>query len=370
MQSTEDSKFMRLALREARKGLGHTSPNPAVGAIIVKQGRVLAGGYHRRAGLPHAEVEALNKLGGRAPGATLYVNLEPCHHQGRTPPCTASILQSKLRRVVVGMPDPNPAVTGGGNRFLRENGIEVTTGVLQAEGERLNEAFVKFVTTGRPFVTVKSAMTLDGWTAASSGHSQWVSNEKSRRAVHRLRDRSDAVLVGVGTVLADNPRLTVRSKRGRGRNPLRVIADTHLRTPLDAVVAEGGSEGRTIIFFGDPAGRAKQETLQRKGVRTRKLPCRGGSVDLAALLDELGRMSVTSLLVEGGAGLIGSLLRQKLVDKFYIFKAPKLLCGGDGFPMAAGAGALGMDQCLHLKNIRLRRYDDDILIVGYPEYGS
>jgi diaminohydroxyphosphoribosylaminopyrimidine deaminase/5-amino-6-(5-phosphoribosylamino)uracil reductase len=331
---------------------------------------VLAKGHHRGAGLPHAEVEALNQLGGRAPGATLYVNLEPCHHYGRTPPCTAGILQSRLKRVVVGMADPNPAVIGGGSRFLRENGLEVTSGVLQAESRRLNEAFVKFVATGRPFVTVKSALTLDGWAATSTGHSQWVSNEKSRRAVHRLREVSDAVLVGVGTVLADNPRLTVRYKRGGGRDPLRVIADTHLRTPLNAAVVEGGPEGRTVIFFGGSPGRAKQESLERKGVRTRKLPCMGESVDLSALLDELGKMSVTSLLVEGGAGVIGSLLRQKIVDKFHIFKAPKLLCGGDGFPMAAGAGALQMDQCLRLKDIRIRRYDDDILIVGYPEYSA
>ena len=310
---------MRMALNQARKGLGRTSPNPAVGAVIVKEGKVLAKGYHRKAGGPHAEIEALRKLDGKAPGATMYVTLEPCNHKGRTPPCTKAILESGIQRVVIGMKDPNPAVKGGGAAFLARHAIDVKVGVLEPECSEINEGFSKYVATGRPFVMVKSAQTLDGWTATAQGDSKWISGDRSRGYVHQMRNQVDAIMVGVGTVLADDPQLTCRLKGGKGKDPLRIVVDTHLRTPENARILTQDSSAGTI-------------------------------------------------LVEGGAGIIGSLLRGKLVDKFYIFKAPKILGGGDGKPMADGPGPRMMNRSLILKKLRVKRFHDDILVIGYPDY--
>jgi len=363
-----DVKFMKKALREARKGLGRTSPNPAVGAVIVRRGEIVARGYHRRAGLPHAEAEALNKLERTSPGDSLYVTLEPCNHVGKTPPCTHAILKSGIKRVVIGMKDPNPMVAGGGCEFLREHGIEVVTNVLESECSRLNEDFLKFVSLGRPFVIAKSALTMDGWIATSSGHSRWITNDKSRQFVHRLRDRVDAVMVGIGTVLADNPSLTARLPKGKGRDPLRVIVDTHLRTPLNSKVMIHDSTADTLLVNCEDAWSGDQERFRAKGVSTLVCPTKAGKIDLAVLLSKLGEMSITSLLVEGGASITGSMLREKLIDKFYIFKAPKILGGDDGIPMAAGPGAKRMDECVNLKEIRVRRFGDDTLIRGYPVY--
>lgn len=359
---------MKEALREARKGMGRTSPNPAVGAVIVRDGRIVAKGYHRKAGLPHAEIEALGKLGGKAPGDVLYVTLEPCNHHGKTPPCTEAILRSGLRRVVVGMTDPNPMVTGGGCEFLRQNGIEVVTGILETECRLLNEVFVKFVTTGRPFVVAKSALTLDGWTATSSGHSKWITNERSRQFVHRLRNQMDATMVGIGTVLADNPSLTARLERRRGKDPLRIVVDTHLRTPLCAKVLNPESPATTLIVVKSDLRDDSREIFQKKGASIISCPIKAGLIDLDALMNILGRMSITSVLVEGGASIMASMLREKLIDKFYIFMAPKILGGEDGIPMAAGPGVKRMEECLVLKDIRIRRFADDILVIGYPYY--
>jgi diaminohydroxyphosphoribosylaminopyrimidine deaminase/5-amino-6-(5-phosphoribosylamino)uracil reductase len=355
-------------LREARKGMGRTSPNPAVGAVIVRDGRIVAKGYHRKAGLPHAEIEALGKLGGKAPGDVLYVTLEPCNHHGKTPPCTEAILRSGLRRVVVGMTDPNPRVTGGGCEFLRHNGIEVVTGILETECRLLNEVFVKFVTTGRPFVVAKSALTLDGWTATSRGHSKWITNERSRQFVHRLRNQMDATMVGIGTVLADNPSLTTRLERRRGKDPLRILVDTHLRTPLCAKVLNPESPVTTLIVVKSDLRDDNREIFQKKGASLIACPIKAGLIDLNALMNILGRMSITSVLVEGGASIMASMLREKLIDKFYIFMAPKILGGEDGIPMAAGPGSKRIEECLVLKNIRIRRFADDILVMGYPCY--
>jgi diaminohydroxyphosphoribosylaminopyrimidine deaminase/5-amino-6-(5-phosphoribosylamino)uracil reductase len=363
-----DEKFMREALRQARKGMGQTSPNPTVGAVIVRNGKVLSTGYHREAGLPHAEVEALNKLGAKATGDTLYVTLEPCNHYGRTPPCTEAIVSSGIKRVVVGMKDPNPGVSGGGCEFLRDNGIQVKAGVLETECRQINEAFLKFVTSRRPFVIVKSALTLDGWTATATGHSQWITNDKSRQFVHRLRDQVDGVMVGVRTVLADDPLLTVRLRRGRGRNPLRIVVDTHLRTPVNARILHQDSSSNTLIAVSADVPAEERRRFQREGVSILTCPTRGEMIDLGALMDILGTMSVTSLLVEGGASIIGSMLRERLIDKFFIFNSTKILGGDDGIPMAAGPGPKRIDQCLALKDIQTRRFGNDIMIVGYPDY--
>ena len=358
---------MREALRQAGRGNGRTSPNPMVGAVIVRNGEIIASGYHKKAGDNHAEVEALKVIGGKSgKGDILYVTLEPCNHQGRKPPCTEAILRSGLKRVVVGMKDPNPTVSGGGSRFLKEKGVEVKVGVLEAECRHLNEAYIKFVTTGRPFVMVKTAQTMDGWTATSTGHSKWITNEKSRRYVHRLRDRVDGVMVGVGTVIADDPSLTTRLKNRRVKDPVRIVVDTHLRTPRDAKVINHDSPSMTILVIGEGVPNDQLIKREENLISTVVCPVKDGKIDLAVLMDMLGDMSVTSLLVEGGSSIMGSLIRERLVDKFYIFKAPKILGGDDGLPMAGGAGPKRMDECLTLTIQRINRFGEDTLFIGYP----
>lgn len=360
---------MRVALREARKGLGRTSPNPATGAVIVRDGEVVAKGYHKKAGSAHAEVEALNRLGGKAPGATLYVTLEPCNHFGRTPPCTQAILKSGIQRVVIGMRDPNPVVAGGGCESLVCGGLEVRVGVLEEECRQLNEAFLKFVKFRRPFVILKSAMTLDGWTGSSTGDSKWITNEKSRGFVHKLRGQVDAVMVGVGTVISDNPFLTTRLSGGRrrGRDALRIVVDTRLRTPVHSSVVGEESSSRTVIAVGEDVPSEIVSTFEERGVWIVPCPLKDGRIDLMSLMETLGKRSVMSVLVEGGATLGGSMIRERLVDKFHIFMSPKVFGGSDGVPMAKGRGPLRMGDCLSLRDIRIRRFGSDIMITGYPE---
>lgn len=360
---------MRAALREAGKASGRTSPNPMVGAVIVRGDRILARGYHRGPGQKHAEVAALSDLGQKVRrGDILYVTLEPCHHFGRTPPCTLAILESGIRRVVIGMTDPNPHVTGGGAGYLSENGVEIRTGILEPECRRLNEAYVKHVTTGIPFIIVKSAQTLDGWTATATGHSKWITNDSSRRFVHRLRDRVDAVMVGIGTISADDPSLTTRLSGKNARDPVRVVVDTNLRISPQAKVIRHNSAAGTFIAVGPGVSGKRLESIESEGVSIIRCPVKKGLIDLKALFHRLGEMSLNSVLVEGGSGITGSLIRDRLVDKFYIFKAPKILGGEDGLPMASGRGAKRMDECLNLKEIKVRRFKEDILIAGYPVY--
>ncbi len=366
-----DIKFMKQAIRLAAKGLGRTSPNPAVGAIIVREGRVIASGYHKKAGQNHAEVEALSMIGGEGmAGDTIYVTLEPCNHYGRTPPCTEAILKSGINNVVIGMPDPNPSVAGGGAEFLMSKGIGVVSGVLEAECRRLNEGFIKHVTTGRPFVIAKSALTLDGWSATSTGDSKWITNERSRDFVHRLRDRVDAIMTGVGTIISDDPYLTARPGKRRGRDPVRIIVDTHLRIPHNAKVLNHDSGSETIVAVGDHVPPELVRDIEKPGVSTMTCPLKDGRIDLSALVGALGKMPFTTILVEGGAGIMGSMIREELIDKFYIFKAPCILGGDDGIPMARGKGPERMNQSVLLRDMELRRFGEDILITGYPEYAK
>jgi len=364
-----DIRFMKEALRLAKKGLGRTSPNPVVGAVIVRKGHIIASGYHKKAGGDHAEVEALSMLGNKAEANdTMYVNLEPCNHYGKTPPCTMAILKSGLKKVVIGMLDPNPGVKGGGAEFLLEKGIEVRSGVLESECRRLNEAFIKYIITGMPFVIAKSALTMDGWSATSTGHSKWVTGDQSRNFVHRLRDRVDGVLVGVGTIIADNPSLTTRIGSRRGRDPIRIIVDTYLRIPQDAKVLNLDSDSMTLLATGKDIKPGLLKKFERDGVSIVRCPIKDGRVDLKSLMIELGRRSVASLMVEGGSSVMGSMIREMLIDKFYIFKAPRIFGGDDGFPMARGAGPVMMDKSLMMKDIRTRRFGGDILITGYADY--
>ncbi len=360
--------YMREALREARKGLGKTHPNPAVGAVIVRNGHIIARGYHKRAGTDHAELVAIKRVKGRIkPTDVLYVTLEPCNHYGRTPPCTHAIINSGIKNVVIGMKDPNPGVKGGGVEFLKRNNIRVTSGILEQECKRLNEAYIKFVSTGIPFIVAKSALTLDGFTATRNGDSKWITNEKSRAFVHRLRAQVDGIMVGIGTVLKDNPLLTVRMVRGSQKNPVRIIVDTHLKIPHNSEVLNDEST-ETILAVGQRVPDKRIDSLKKDHVSVIKCPMSRNGIDLLELMKRLGKREMVNILVEGGATLMGSMIRERLIDKFYIFKAPRVLGGSDGIPLAKGRGPSTIEESLRLKDVRFRRFDQDMLIYGYPDY--
>ncbi|HSR36492.1 MAG TPA: bifunctional diaminohydroxyphosphoribosylaminopyrimidine deaminase/5-amino-6-(5-phosphoribosylamino)uracil reductase RibD [Desulfurivibrionaceae bacterium] len=368
--SLTDFDYMRLALAEAKKGLGRTSPNPAVGAVVVRNGTVVGKGYHRRAGTPHAEVHALNASGAKAKGATIYVTLEPCNHTGRTPPCTQAILASGIRQVVIGMADPNPWVNGGGAEYLAAQGISVTSGVLEAECRAINRPFIKHTTTGLPWVILKAGMSLDGRIATVTGHSSWITGKQSRLHVHRLRDRSDAILVGVGTALADDPSLTARLPGRRGRDPVRVVLDTELRLPATAKMLTQQSASRTMIFCGPQPAAQKVAALETAGALVRPVAlARDGGLDLKLVLRQLGSEGITSVLVEGGGTVHGALLRGGLVDEVQLFVAP-IFIGADGVPVVGGQGVSVVDQAPRLTEVRTRRFGDDVLIEGLLAGGT
>jgi len=355
---------MKMALELAQQGRGWTSPNPMVGAVVVKDGTVVGIGFHQAAGGPHAEIHALNDAGEKARGATLYVTFEPCNHTGRTPPCTQAILRSGIKRVVAGMKDPNPRVTGGGLAFLKSQGLDVSVNVCKDECRRLNEIFIKYVTTSLPFVILKCAATLDGRIATRTGDSKWITNPLSRQFVHELRHAVDAIMVGIGTVLKDNPRLTTRLEGRKGSDPIRIVLDTHLSIPPDARLLQLPSGSDTLIVTGSSAPAEKRRMLKRPGVRVLALKDHAGQIDLTALVRELGRMGITSLLIEGGSRVNGSALKAGIVDKICIFYAPKI-CGGDGVPVCEGTGVNLMEETMQITHISVRRFADDVMIEGY-----
>jgi len=359
----ETSAYLRQALRLARKGSGRTSPNPLVGAVVVRGGQVVGAGYHQKAGGPHAERIALEQAGRKARGATLYVNLEPCNHTGRTPPCTEAILESGVKEVVFGMEDPNPRVAGGGGPYLRSQGIEVSGGLLERECRALNEVYLKWVTTGLPFVTLKAALSLDGKIATRSGDSQWISNEQSRARVHRLRSRVDGILVGIGTVLADDPLLTPRLSRKKNRTPLRVIVDPQLKIPLPAQLFS--DPGPVLIAAAEGAPKKKAADLRRKGVEIVLFPTKGGRIDLKALLAYLGQKEVTGLLVEGGAEIFSSFLSEGLADRLWLFYAPILIGGQSAKGMVGGRGVATVAEALRLERLKWRSLGGDFFVEGY-----
>ena len=365
-----DEGFMKQTLRLAKKGLGSTSPNPLVGALVVKDGKIIGSGYHKKAGAPHAEIEALSKAGKKAKGATLYVNLEPCNHYGRTPPCTKALLKSSVKKVVVGMVDPNPHVAGGGCEFLSSHGVKVKCNVLEEECKRLNEVYIKYITKDKPFVILKGALTLDGWIATQTGNSKWITGEKSRKFVHSLRKRVDAILVGVETVIVDNPFLTPYLIGRSTSDPFRIIVDTNLRIPLHSRVFDSPKSGLTIIAVGSNVESEKRKKIEDLGARVVKCQIKNGRIDIADLLDEIAKMSISSVLVEGGATLFGSVIREGLVDKYYMFLAPKILGGDNGVPFARGPGCDSIENCALLKDLMVRRFDDDIMIEAYPRRHS
>lgn len=357
-----DEQMMARAISLARNGLGRTSPNPLVGAVIVRDGRIVAEGWHRKAGTPHAEIHALNMAGELARGATVYVSLEPCAHYGRTGPCARALVEAGVSRVVVAMTDPNPKVAGKGIAILQEAGIEVTTGVLEQEARQLNEVFLKWMTTGLPFVALKTAMTLDGKIATAAGQSQWITNEASRYETHRLRDIYDGILVGINTALADNPSLTTRLKEYQGRNPVRIVVDSRARLPLTAKLVTDGA-ARTIVAVTEQAPAERVEALRSAGV---EIIVAGSSnhVDMQSLMEQLGAMKITSVLVEGGGSVNFSLLQAGLVDRVYAFIAPKLVGGRDALTPVEGEGFQELDRAVELENIQLRQLGSDVLLTG------
>lgn len=359
-----DSGFMTLAIKEARKGRGKTSPNPCVGAVVVKNGRVIGKGYHRKAGTDHAEVAALAAAGPAARGGTIYVTLEPCNHQGKTPPCTEKILAAGIRRVVVGMSDPNPLVNGGGNAYLADHGLALVSGLLEAECHQLNRPFIKHVTTGLPWVIMKAGLSADGRIATGSGHSNWVTCEAARLQAHRLRDQADAILIGSGTALADDPSLTTRLSGRRGHDPLRVLLDSSLRVTPEAKMFQLDSPAKTWIFCRPGADPRRCRQLTAAGAIVKMVAeAPTGGLDLLAVLRALGQADITSLLVEGGGQVHGAFLKQNLYDQANLFIAP-LFLGAEGIPVVGELGLDRIDEGKRFRVVKTRRFGSDLMIEG------
>jgi len=353
---------MRLALRLARKGRGRVSPNPLVGAVVVKDGKIIGRGYHRAYGEAHAEVVALRDAGEGARDATIYVNLEPCNHTGHTPPCTRAILKAGIRRVVIGMRDPNP-LAAGGVETLRAGGVEVTEGVLEGQCRRLNAAFIHFVTHKTPYVVMKIAATLDGKIATKTGSSHWITGEKSRRLVHQLRGELDAVMVGIGTVLKDDPELTCRLRRPP-HQPLRIVIDTHLRIPETSRLIATLDTAPLLVVTGPEVDGGKRTRMISRGVEILSVPLYNNGVDLRQLMAILAKRPVASVLMEGGARLNASALEAGIVRKVMIFYAPKILGGQESLSMIGNPSPESLSDAVPVKGGRARKIGEDFLFEG------
>ena len=373
-----DEQFLRRALDLARRGIGLASPNPYVGAVIVDaQGGVVGTGVYTYDGVKHAEITALEQAGNKARGGTLYINLEPHSHQGRTPPCTDALIAAGIRRVVASMPDPNPKVSGRGFEKLRASSVDVEVGGLEAEARSLNEAFARYIRDGVPLVTLKAAMMLDGKIApppspeasceAGTPAGGWITGEAARAHVQKQRHQSDAILVGVGTILADDPLLTDRSGNPRRRPLLRVILDSHLRTPLDSRIVESaaneGSFRNDVLVFCSSTDEKKKSALEARGVRVEQVNSAAseGRTDLHAVLRRLGQLEITSVLIEGGSAVNGAVLASGAVDKVFLYYAPKIMESAGSIPFASGA----IREAQHVKHLRLHRFEEDIAVEGY-----
>lgn len=365
-----DLTYMRQALELAKRATGMTSPNPVVGAVLVKKGHVIGEGYHRGSGLKHAEIEALEGASESTTGATLYVTLEPCSHQGKTPPCTDAIVAAKIARVVAATTDPNPRVSGEGFRLLQAAGIKVDIGACAHEARHLNDPFFTFMEAKRPFIISKWAMTLDGKIATEIGHSRWISNDKSRFFAHEIRAQVDAVMVGIGTVLADNPILNVRLPNYQGRQPKRIVIDGHLRIPARAKCLQDSAPEQCILATTEAAPKERVMQFRAEGHRVVVLKGRRGIIDLKSLIKELYRLQVQSVVCEGGSGLHGALLEAQLVDKVVAFVSPKIIGGTSSKSPVTGWGIHYMHQAVTLEEVKFRTFDDDMCMEGYvsPEF--
>jgi diaminohydroxyphosphoribosylaminopyrimidine deaminase/5-amino-6-(5-phosphoribosylamino)uracil reductase len=374
-----DKIFMQKVLSLAARAKGRTSPNPMVGAVVVKGGEIIGASYHKKAGTPHAEILALKEAGQNAKNATLYVNLEPCcHTEKKTPPCTKEIIRSKVKKVVVAMTDPNPKVAGNGISELQGAGILTQVGIMEPEAKRLNEAFTKFISTKKPFVILKMAQSLDGRIATARGESQWITGPEARAHVHRLRNEVDAVLVGIGTVKKDNPSLDCRARGGR--NPFRILLDSTLQVPLNAKVLKH-ADGKTIIATTERAPQKKIERLRRQGhtvlimggngpvkkLRSGRSNPGTQRVNLKRLMKELGKMEITAVMIEGGSSVAAAALSEKIVDKAVFFIAPTIIGGIDAVPSVGGESPVLLKNALHLKDAQITTFGNDVCMEGYVE---
>lgn len=353
---------MELAIELAKRGEGKVNPNPMVGAVIVKDGIIIGEGYHEKYGEGHAEVNAFESLKEDPSGATMYVTLEPCSHYGKTPPCVDKIIQSKIKRVVIGMIDPNPLVAGNGVDKLKRAGIEVKVGVLEDKCKKLNEIFIKYILTKKPYVVLKTAMSLDGKIATKNGESKWISSEKSRLQVHKLRNKFSAIMVGVNTVIKDNPELTCRIKNGN--DPIRIILDSTLRIPINSKVLQN-KDNKTIIATTKRANINSMQELLKKNIKVIIIEEKKGQVDLNPLIKKLGELGIDSILLEGGSTLNYSALEENIVDKVMIYIAPKIIGGESSKTPVGGRGIDKLKDAFKLKNIAINILDEDILVEGY-----
>ena len=371
--SIADQKYMRRALNLASLGEGTTSPNPLVGAVVVKDGEIVGEGYHQEYGGSHAEVFALDRAGKKAEGAEIYVSLEPCSHYGKTPPCAQKIIDSGIKRAVIAMVDPNPEVAGQGIKMLKEAGIKVEVGLLAEKAKALNEVFLKYIQSDYPFVYLKKAQTLDGYIASKTGDSKWITNYEARLEGHKLRHKVDAIMVGIGTVLADNPSLTARLEEKKGIDPLRVILDPFLEIPTSAKIINQKSEAKTLIITSNNFPPARATTSLKKKEKLRKKDnleiltfsrSQNNYFELKEILKTLHQRNISSVLVEGGAKLSHTFLKKNLVDKFYYFIAPKIYGGSDGIASFEGEGVEKMSEAVDLKIIKQKKLGDNILLIG------
>ena len=354
-----DEYYMGLALKLALKAKGQTSPNPLVGAIVVKAGRIIGRGFHLKAGFAHAEIVALDQAGNKAKGATLYVTLEPCAHTGRTPPCINRIIESGIKEVVVGMIDPNPLNNGKGVSLLKQSNIKVRVGVLTEQLKKINESFIKYITTRIPFITVKVAESLDGRIATRTGDSKWITSDKSRAFAHRIRKNYDAIMVGVNTVLRDNPSLNVWFSQ---KKIIKIIVDSNLSISENSNIFAGGSQ---VIIITLPS-RPGQETENRKNLAAKakilEVKEKAGQINLMDALKKLAGLGISNIIVEGGGTLIGSLFDERLVDKILFFISPKIIGGKDAVSSVMGNGVKRIDQAVKLRDLKIRRFDEEFLI--------
>jgi diaminohydroxyphosphoribosylaminopyrimidine deaminase/5-amino-6-(5-phosphoribosylamino)uracil reductase len=358
--------FMECALSLARLAMGYTSPNPAVGAVIVEDGLAVGMGYTQPAGSEHAEIMAIRQAGDKAKGATMYVTLEPCSHYGRTPPCTQAIIDAGISEVNIALLDPNPLVSGRGVRRLNERGIKIHMGMGQQKAYEINEAYIKHITTGLPFVVAKFAMSLDGKIATKTGDSKWITREEARNYAHALRHTVDAIMVGVNTIIADNPRLTAKCCGGRGgigkMQPLRLVVDSKGKVPLNSHIFE--PPGEVLLAVAAPFNSVKKKKFVKAGAEVLELPASDGVVDIVALLKLLGKREIVTILVEGGGKLLGSLFDHHLVDKVLAFISP-IIVGGNEAVSVGGNGVDNMAKALRLSRVDIKNFGDDILVSGY-----
>ncbi|MBS6600296.1 MAG: bifunctional diaminohydroxyphosphoribosylaminopyrimidine deaminase/5-amino-6-(5-phosphoribosylamino)uracil reductase RibD [Clostridium sp.] len=363
--------YMKLALELAKKGIGRVHPNPMVGAVIVKDGKILGQGYHKKCGEGHAEVNAFKdaeEKNENVEGAEMYVTLEPCSHFGKTPPCADKIIEKKISKVFIGTLDPNPLVAGRGVKKLKDAGIYVEYGILESECYKLNEVFMKYIVKKEPFVVMKTGMSLDGKIATYSGESKWITEERSREDVHNLRNELTGIMVGINTVLKDNPQLTCRVNGGR--NPIRIIVDSNLKIPMDCKIVNTAKEVETIIATTDKANLDKINSLEDKGVKIIVVPSKNGKVNLKELMTILGKLKIDSILLEGGGTLNFSALEEGIVDKVKIYIAPKIIGGKDSKTPIEGKGIDNLKDAFKITNLSVSTIGEDILVEGYVEKGD